>query len=118
MSEPRPHTETELIEHVRSLDVPAPAALHARIDALVAEHARAGRPPLAARLRARPAALGGALAFAAVLAALLVVEPRGRRLEPVAELALGVVADAARRDAAAHRPPAATRPSSPWRWAA
>jgi hypothetical protein len=63
--------ETELVERVRSIDVPAPPALHARIEKLVAEHpsrggARRGRP-------GRPLAwAAGALAVAACAAILAV----------------------------------------------
>ncbi len=78
MSDQRPQTEAELVDYVRSLDVPAPPSLHARIEQLAAEHARGGGSvPLAARLRARPAALGGALALAAVVVAVLVVSLAG-----------------------------------------
>jgi hypothetical protein len=48
MSERSPHTESELIELVRSIDVRAPEQLHARIEAMVAERGgerrRAPRP--------------------------------------------------------------------------
>jgi hypothetical protein len=69
MSERSPHTESELIELVRSIDVRAPEHLHARIEAMVAE--RAGE-----RKRApRPFRLGFAAALPAlgVLALLLVL---------------------------------------------
>ncbi len=83
MSERRPQTESELVEHVRALDEPAPAALHARIDALVAEHAaRPARPSLAARLRTRPAALGAGVALLAALAAVLVLSVAGGGSSP------------------------------------
>lgn len=75
MSERTPHTESELIEFVRSIDVRAPEELHGRIDALVAERSAQGRRrPIAGR--SLPAAVGwrlaGALALVAVAAALVV----------------------------------------------
>jgi len=81
MSDQHPQSEHELIEFVRSIDVSAPDALHARIDALAASHAApaGGRPrrlrvpsrriPSAAR--ANPIGVGVALAGALALALLL-----------------------------------------------
>ena len=50
MSERTPHTESELFELVRSIDVRAPEHLHERIEAMVAERGggerRRGRSPL------------------------------------------------------------------------
>jgi hypothetical protein len=71
MSERPPHTEAEIAELVRSIDVQAPPELHRRIDALLAE--RTGRssalkrPPAVARW-----GLAGALALAALAAVLIV----------------------------------------------
>jgi hypothetical protein len=70
MSDPRPHTESELVDLVRSIDVQAPEALHRRVQALIAEQAR---PRRRRRRSARPFAVGGALALAVVAAAALVV---------------------------------------------
>jgi hypothetical protein len=73
MTEPRPQTETELIELVRSSDVRAPDALHRRIEQMVAERSAPG-----ARRRAPWATLGARrslvprLASAAALAAVVV----------------------------------------------
>lgn len=70
MSDRPPHTESELVELVRSIDVQAPPELHRRVDALVAEHAgrtHANRRPAAIRW-----GLSGALALAAVVAVLVV----------------------------------------------
>ncbi|HYB23115.1 MAG TPA: hypothetical protein VED41_04915, partial [Solirubrobacteraceae bacterium] len=61
-----PHTEAELIELVRSIDVRAPQQLHERVEALVAEHT--GTQP-----RRRPARRWGLLAGAPALAAALAV---------------------------------------------
>ena len=61
-----PHTEAELIELVRSIDVRAPQQLHERVEALVAEHT--GTQP-----RRRPALRWGLLAGAPALAAALAV---------------------------------------------
>ena len=71
MNEMPTPAETELVELVRSIDVPAPPALHARIEALVAEHSS---PRDARRRRARrPLAWGaGALAAAACAAVLAI----------------------------------------------
>jgi hypothetical protein len=75
MSERPPHTEAEIVELVRSIDVQAPPELHRRIDALIAEHdgrsSARKRPPALVRW-----GLAGALALAA-LAAVLVVSLSG-----------------------------------------
>ncbi len=71
MSEQPPHTEAEIVELLRSIDVRAPEDLHRRIDALVAE--RGGRA--SGRWRsATPLRLGlaGAVALAVIAAALVV----------------------------------------------
>ena len=68
MSEKSPPTESELVEFVRSIDVPAPPELHRRIDALVAASAPADRRH---RRRLR-FGVTGALA-AAVIAVVLVL---------------------------------------------
>jgi hypothetical protein len=71
MSERPPHTEVEIVELVRAIDVPAPAALHSRIDALIAEHER--QPAVPRWRRGTPLRLGlaGALALAAIAVALV-----------------------------------------------
>jgi hypothetical protein len=68
MSERLPHTEAEIVELVRSIDVQAPPELHRRIDALVAEHT--GYP---SALKRRPTVARWGLAGALALAALAVV---------------------------------------------
>jgi hypothetical protein len=71
MTDHPPRTEAELVDVVRAIDVTAPRSLHERIDALVAEHTRAGsrrRPWLA-----RPLGAGFAAAALAVVAAALVL---------------------------------------------
>jgi hypothetical protein len=68
MSERPPQSESEIVELVRSIDVPAPRELHRRIDALIAERAPAARRP-AAPLRL---GLAGALALAVIAVALVV----------------------------------------------
>jgi hypothetical protein len=40
MTHRRPHTEAELVEFVRSVDVPAPESLHRRVELLIARRAR------------------------------------------------------------------------------
>jgi hypothetical protein len=50
MTDPRPTTaETELIEQIRAIDVPAPVSLHRQVESIVA----AGSSPRAARRRSR-----------------------------------------------------------------
>ena len=71
MTERRPQTESELIEHLRVLEVSAPAALHERVEALLSPHSavrirrRPGPGPLAWRFAA-----AGTMALAAVAVAL------------------------------------------------
>jgi hypothetical protein len=88
MSDPRPQTETELIELVRSSDERAPEALHGRIEEMVAERplsvARGRRSPWGAiggrpQLLPRLAALA-ALAAAVVAVLVIVVGGEGRSL--------------------------------------
>lgn len=70
MSEPPRHTESELLERIRSIDVPAPQALHERIESMVAarEGARGGsRRVRRIGLVALPAACLAALVLALVL---------------------------------------------------
>lgn len=73
MSEKSPPTESELVEFVRSIDVPAPPELHHRIDAMVA-----ARTP-ARRRRQRQLRFGftGALAAAVIAVALVVASSGG-----------------------------------------
>jgi hypothetical protein len=74
MNDPRPHTETELIELVRSSDVRAPEALHRRIEQMVAEKSAPSsrrRTPWGA-LGAGRSALVPRLASAAALAVVVV----------------------------------------------
>ena len=53
--DPRPQTESELVEFVRSIDVRAPDSLHRQVESLLAE-----RSPLARRRRIRGFARAGA----------------------------------------------------------
>jgi hypothetical protein len=79
MSERPSHTESELVEFLRSIDVRAPDALHQRVEALVAERSPRGRSrrPLGTRASAglRPLGwrLGGAIAIVAAAAVALVL---------------------------------------------
>jgi hypothetical protein len=76
MNEPRPRTEADLIELVRSSDVRAPEALHRRVESLIAERSqprrraqiRGGSPAPGRGWLARRLAGAGALAAAAVVA--------------------------------------------------
>jgi hypothetical protein len=71
---PRPRSEEQLVEFLHSIDEPAPQRLHARVEAMVAEHAERPmtlREGLAgARLRLGALAAGGAAVGAAVALAL------------------------------------------------
>lgn len=69
MTEQPPRTESELVELVRSIDVPAPPQLHSRIEAMVAERSAQGTSRRPAPLRL---GFAGALAVAAIAAALVV----------------------------------------------
>jgi hypothetical protein len=74
VSEQHPHTEDELIERLRSIDVRAPEELHRRIDALVDERSvRPSRRPLRARSLTglSPLGIGSAIAAFAVAIALV-----------------------------------------------
>jgi len=74
MSERPPHTESELIELIRSIDVPAPEELHRRVQALVAERPARGRRRLfAASAPSRTWRLAGASAILAAVAVALVL---------------------------------------------
>jgi hypothetical protein len=73
-STPRPADETELIELVRSIDVPAPASLHRKIDAMIAERSRGARRERGRRQRTatRPFGLAPRLAAVGAIAAAVV----------------------------------------------
>jgi hypothetical protein len=59
MTDPRPRTESELVELIRAIDEPAPESLHQSVEAMIAERpARAGRARAHARAR-RPARARG-----------------------------------------------------------
>jgi len=74
MSEQPPHSEREIAELIRAIDVPAPEALHRRIDALIAEHEQRGWRHSFLTRRAAPLRFGLAAALAlGVIAAALVV---------------------------------------------
>jgi hypothetical protein len=80
MTEPRPHTESELVDYVRSIDVPAPQELHDRIEELVSERTAprrrgAGVSPSPRTALGRRLAAG--LALAAAVAAVLAVSLSG-----------------------------------------
>jgi hypothetical protein len=63
---PRPADEAELIEFVRSIDVPAPASLHRKIDAMIAERSGGTRPALGRRQGTATRPFGFAPRLAAV----------------------------------------------------
>lgn len=82
MTDPRPSTEAELVEHLRSIDIRAPDSLHQRVEALVADRSpRANRSPRGARRRGGDSAprsfgraprLAAARAIAAAIAAVAI----------------------------------------------
>jgi hypothetical protein len=85
MNEPRPRTEADLIELVRSSDVEAPEALHRRVQSLIAERSsprarRSGLGPLGARLAGRLSAAAGLVAAAAAVLAVTLVGSDDRSL--------------------------------------
>jgi hypothetical protein len=77
VTEKRPHSEDELIEFVRAIDVRAPESLHASVHSLIDSRTRRGRtsPALGRARRSAPrlALAGGALA-AAVVALVLILQ--------------------------------------------
>jgi hypothetical protein len=73
MSERRPHTESELVDFVRSIDARAPDSLHSRVESLIAASApRRSGPRFARSLGAAPRLVSavGVLAVAAVALAI------------------------------------------------
>jgi hypothetical protein len=73
MTELRPHTESELVEFVRSIDARAPEELHRKVESLIAARSRGARPrtPVRAFGGGRSGlrmSLAGAIALAAVAA--------------------------------------------------
>lgn len=67
----RPKDEAELVEFLRSIDVTAPRALHEKVEAMTAVHARGARPRGRTRLpRLLPSAAVGLTVAAAVALAL------------------------------------------------
>lgn len=86
MTDRRPHTESELVEYVRAIDVRAPASLHREVESLIA-----GRSQLARRRRvtgssgggvrslgpARRLAAAGALAAVAAVAVAIAISSGG-----------------------------------------
>src|SRR2546430_1520399 len=108
MSERRPQSEAELIEHIRASDVRAPQSLHDSVRSLLAEHS-AGRRGWGALLRPRPSLLprprsvaAGALAAVALALALAFSLGGGGGSAPslrqTAALALGMATSGAPRE--------------------
>ncbi len=73
MTDPRPNSESELVEYVRSIDVQAPEELHRRIETLVAERTAPRRRPLSAPSLGRSSTAGGRLVAGLALAAAVAV---------------------------------------------
>jgi hypothetical protein len=67
MTKPRPRTESELVEYVRSSDVRAPEELHRRVESLI----EAQSPGVRRRLRADRSGAGGRSRFGLALAGAL-----------------------------------------------
>ncbi len=77
MTEPRPHTESELVEFVRSIDVRAPEELHRKVESLIAARSPSARPRTPARAFGAGRSgfgmgLAGAIALTAVAAVAIV----------------------------------------------
>jgi hypothetical protein len=85
MSEPRPRTESELIELVRSIDVRAPEELHRKVESLIAARspgARERRFLLGSGQSRLGVRLAGATALSAVVAAALIIGLGGGAASP------------------------------------
>jgi hypothetical protein len=73
MSQRRPHTESELVELVRSIDARAPDSLHRQVESLIASSSRRRRRPSSVRwLGVAPRVAAGALAAAVVAIAVAI----------------------------------------------
>jgi hypothetical protein len=85
MTEPRPRTESELVDLVRSIDVRAPEELHAKVDALIATRSARlrRRPSMPSPKRAGVGGLAAAGALVAVVAVALVVSLSGGGSAPL-----------------------------------
>lgn len=75
-SDRRPQTESELVEHIRSIDVRAPETLHRQIDSMISARSRSPRADDGTVDRRRPLrprlAAGGAIAAALIALAIVV----------------------------------------------
>ena len=87
MTDPRPQTESELIERIRGIDVKAPPELHARVNAMVAEHS-AGHRAQATRARGLRWAGAAALAAAVVVALVLAFAGGGSSAPELSQTAI------------------------------
>ncbi len=86
MTEPRPTTESELIEQIRAIDLPAPESLHRQIESMIADAgkrpgarvgaSRGDRPARSFSLAPRLAA-GGAIAAVILVLAIAVLSGGG-----------------------------------------
>lgn len=77
MSEQRPHSESEIVDLVRSIDVRAPSSLHRDVERMVS---RARSPQRATRLR-RLAAVGAVAVVAVAIAVALTLAGGGHALD-------------------------------------
>jgi hypothetical protein len=83
MNEPRPRTESELVELVRSIDVRAPDELHRKVESLIAARSPSARGrrilnrPFGAGSSGLRVRLAGTIAIAAVAAAVVAVSVSG-----------------------------------------
>ncbi len=105
-STPRPADEAELIELVRSIDVPAPASLHRKVDAIIAERSGGARRARGRRqgTATRPFGLAPRLAAVGAIAAAVIALA-------VAFSLSGSSSTLSMRDAAALTHRAATHPA-------
>ncbi|TMK97969.1 MAG: hypothetical protein E6G34_09850 [Actinobacteria bacterium] len=114
MSEPRPQTEDELIELVRSIDVRAPESLHRRVDAMLLAHSqrrrRAGVSGALGRAlsggRGPLAAAGAAAVAAGAVAAIVALSTgpgRSLSLQSASALTLRPATAAAPRESKSNR---------------
>ncbi|HEX3511954.1 MAG TPA: hypothetical protein VHT27_12735 [Solirubrobacteraceae bacterium] len=110
MTEPRPRSEAELIERIRSLDESAPPQLHARVAALIDERARSGRrrpsrlmPALGVRTAVTGSLFATAVAIVVVVLALGGGSAAPDQLHSAAALALRPATLGAPPESAGHR---------------
>ena len=73
MSEPRPHTESELVDLLRSIDVRAPEDLHRKVESLIAARSQSAGRGWISRRPLRMGRSGLALGLAGAVAAVVAI---------------------------------------------